>query len=476
MIEVSKVNRKILVIILVIAVATRIAFLDARPLDHDESVHAYLSYKLLNYNQYSYDPAFHGPFLYFASAGIFGALGDSEFTARLTPVIFSVIGIFAACLYDRWFGKGTYVFAFLMIFSPTILYYSRYMRNDIILLGSFLVVVYCYFRYLSSQKEYLAYIAAVFVGVMLTAKENAYIYIFILISFIILYGLYRKRLNYLSILTKWDWKKLRMVVISSIIIGSIFVSLYTAGFTDYDGLEEATVSAFSHWFTMHAEQDHAKELWYYGNILLHYEFLPVALSIISAPVFYRRVRRCEATQIEFFAAYWLLLSLLGYHVLAHKVPWLVVHLVAPLAFFGTIYSGPIFSWNRRAYRLAFVVLAAVTLVIAMNVTYVDYNNAEEPLIYIQAQTSTVELANLIEKKYNSGEEIAIYEPTNDYWPLPWYLREVDIGFYSSQWVEDIDYIVTSQEQKSFVEDKGYEAIGEYELRPNFYMYLMEQQS
>ncbi len=469
-------NRKILVIILVIAIATRIAFLDARPMDHDESIHAYLSYNLLNYNQYNYDPAFHGPFLYFASAGIFGALGDSELTGRLTPVIFSVIGIFTACLFDRWFGKGTYIFAFLMIFSPSILYYSRYMRNDIILVGSFLVAVYCYFRYLSSEKEYLAYIAAVFVGVMLTSKENAYIYMFILVSFILLYGLYHKRLSYLSILTRWDWKKLRMVVISSIIIVSIFMSLYTAGFGDYGGVEKATTEAFSHWFTMHAEKDHAKQIYYYANILLQYEFLPVALSIISAPFFYRRLRNGEATKIEIFAAYWLLMSLLGYHVLSHKVPWLVVHLVAPLAFFGTIYSGSIFSWNRRAYRLAFVIVAATTLVIALNITYVEYNNAEEDLIYIQAQPSTVQLANIIEKKYNSGEEIAIYEPTNDYWPLPWYLREVDMGFYSSQWVEGIDYIVTSQEQKSFVEDKGYEAVNKYELRPNFYMYLMKQQA
>lgn len=444
-------------------------------MDHDESVHAYLSYELLKNNQYTYDPAFHGPFLYFASAGIFGALGDSELTARLAPVIFSAIGILAACLFDRWFGKGTYVFAFIMLFSPAILYYSRYMRNDIILLGSFLVAVYCYFRYLSSEKEYLAYIAAVFVGVMLTAKENAYIYVFILVSFILLYGLYYRRLNYLSILTGWDWKKIRMVVISALIIISIFVPLYTAGFTDYGGLEKATVGAFSHWFTMHAEKDHAKGLHYYANILLQYEFLPLALSIISAPIFYRRLRRGEATKIEFFAAYWLLMSLLGYHLLSHKVPWLLVHLVAPLGFFGAMYSGSIFSWDKRVYRLAFVVVAATTLVIALNITYVEHNNAEKELVYIQAQPSTVDLANVIEKKYTSGEEIAVYEPTNDYWPLPWYFREVDIGFYT-EWTQGIDYIVTSQEQKTFVEDKGYETVNEYELRPNFYMYLMKQKT
>lgn len=170
--EVTKVNRQVIVLILVLAIATRFIFLDARPMDHDESVHAYLSYRLLKYNEYSYDPAFHGPFLYFSTAFLFKIFGDTEFVSRLTPAIFSIIGIIAACYFERWFGKGVYVFVFLMMFSPSILYYSRYMRNDLILVGSFTVILYCYFRYLEKRKEILAYLSSLFAAVMITSKEN----------------------------------------------------------------------------------------------------------------------------------------------------------------------------------------------------------------------------------------------------------------------------------------------------------------
>ncbi|HID42258.1 MAG TPA: TIGR03663 family protein [Archaeoglobaceae archaeon] len=466
-------NRQILVLILIIAIGTRLILLDVRPMDHDESVHAYLSYRLLKYNQYSYDPAFHGPFLYFSSAALFKIFGDSEFVARIAPAFFSIIGILSACFFERWFGKGVFVFVFLLLFSPSILYYSRYMRNDLILVGSFIVLIYCYFRYTEKRKETLAYISAIFAAIMITSKENGYIYIGTLVSFIFFHGISKEKLGYLSVITKWDFKKLRMVIIFSIIFSLIFVSLYSAGFSDYDGVERATIGAFSHWFTMHEKKDHWKPVYYYTNILLQYEFLPVALSAISMTIFYRRYQKKETTKIELFAVYWLITSFAFYHILAHKVPWLVVHLVLPFAFFGSMYSGSIFDWERRAYRVAFVIIAAATLAVSLNVTYVDYNNADEDLIYIQVQPTAIELCNVIIEKLNSGEKIAVYEPGNDYWPIPWYLRNYTLPFHRS-WAEGYTYVVTSEREKSFIEEKGYTVVGSYEVRPNYFMILAER--
>jgi len=468
------VNRKIIALVLVIAIASRLIFLDARPMDHDESVHAYLSYRLLKHNEYSYDPAFHGPFLYFSSAFLFKIFGDSEFVARLTPAIFSIIGVIAACYFERWFGRGVFVFVFLMLFSPSILYYSRYMRNDLILTSSFIVLVYCYFRYAEKRKETLAYISALFAAVMVTSKENGYIYLGILISFILLHGIYHERFRYFSLITKWNFRKLRMVILSALIFSAIFVSLYSAGFSDYDGVERATVGAFSHWFEMHEKRDHWKPIYYYTNILLQYEFLPVALSAISAVIFYRRYKNKEATKIEIFAVYWLITTFVFYHILAHKVPWLVVHLVLPLAFFGSMYSGSIFDWERRAHRLAFVILCIATLIVSLNITYVDYNNADEALIYIQVQPTAIELCNIIAEKLDSGEKIAVYEPGNDYWPIPWYLRDYTTLPFHRTWAEGYTYVVTSERERTLVEEKGYRIIGRYEVRPNYYMIIAER--
>jgi len=467
------VNKKILLILLIIALTTRLVFLDVRPMDHDESVHAYLSYKLLKFQQYRYDPAFHGPFLYFASAGLFSVLGINEFIARLTPVIFSVIGIICSLFFIRWLGNGAYVFTLIMLFSPSVLYYSRYMRNDLILVGSFLVVLYCYFRYRENKNESLVYLAAIFIGIMLTSKENGYIYILTLLSFAFLSGVYERRLDYISKTFIPSAKKIRMIFIFSLIFGIIFVALYSSGFSDQEGIERATVGAFSHWFTMHAEKDHYKPIYYYASLLLKYEFLPLGLSIAGIPYFTKRFKKGKASSIELFAAYWAGTSLIAYHILAHKVPWLLVHLVTPLAFFGAIYSGPVFSWENRAYRLAFVIIASVTIVMASYVTYIDYNNADEELIYIQIQPSAIELSNLITEKLNSGEKIAIYEPSNDYWPLPWYLREQSISYFT-KWRSGFKYIVTSEREWPTVESNGYSLIERYEIRPNYYMILSEK--
>ncbi|MEM1577308.1 MAG: TIGR03663 family protein, partial [Archaeoglobaceae archaeon] len=54
-------------VLLVLALVTRMSFLDLRPMDHDESVHAWFAYRqVIESPSYKYDPAFHGPFLYFA--------------------------------------------------------------------------------------------------------------------------------------------------------------------------------------------------------------------------------------------------------------------------------------------------------------------------------------------------------------------------------------------------------------------------
>jgi uncharacterized protein (TIGR03663 family) len=444
--------------------------LDARPMDHDESIHAYLSYKLLNEHSYSYNPAFHGPLLYFSTAGIFALLGDSELTARLVPVVFSMIGVIVAYGFRRWIGSGAYVLVFLMLFSTSILYYSRYLRNDLILVSSFFVILYCYFRYLEGDKRFV-YLASIFLAIMLTSKENGYIYALILLSFIVMNGIHEKKLY---LLFKWNLKKLRFVLISSLFFLSIFVSFYTAGFSDWEGIERATFGAFSHWFAMHERSDHWKPIYYYLQILLQYEFLPLALAITSIPIFYRRLKRREISKLELFALYWLLITFVAYHFLSHKVPWLTVHLVAPLALFGSLYlEETLFAWRNRGFRAAFVVVAIATLIVSLHITYINYNDAREGLVYIQVQPSAIELSKEIIQRLENGKNGMVYEPKNDYWPLPWYLRHHPIPFYS-KFSNNADFVVTSKEMRDFFEYSGYRLEGEYEIRPGYFMVLMEK--
>ncbi|MEM2346499.1 MAG: TIGR03663 family protein, partial [Archaeoglobaceae archaeon] len=114
-------KRTLLIAILTIAVVSRLVFLDLRPMDHDESVHAWFAYRqVIESPSYKYDPAFHGPFLYFAISLSFLAFGDSDFSARLPVALFSILGVFFALRFERYIGKSAYLFALFLLISPSI--------------------------------------------------------------------------------------------------------------------------------------------------------------------------------------------------------------------------------------------------------------------------------------------------------------------------------------------------------------------
>jgi uncharacterized protein (TIGR03663 family) len=56
---------RIFLLILVIAFILRFWSLDLKLLHHDEAIHAWFSYDLLTKGAWSYDPSYHGPFLYY---------------------------------------------------------------------------------------------------------------------------------------------------------------------------------------------------------------------------------------------------------------------------------------------------------------------------------------------------------------------------------------------------------------------------
>lgn len=178
--------KKVLMALLIIAAITRFYALTDRPMDHDESVHAYLSYVFMKSGYYEYDPAFHGPFIYLTTGFLFKLFGDSEFVARALVATFSIFSIYVAYLFRRYVGNGWILFALILIFSPSILYYSRYFRNDMIVLPSFLAAVYFYFRYAESKKVVFAGLSSFFLALMICSKENGFIYLGTLLSFILL--------------------------------------------------------------------------------------------------------------------------------------------------------------------------------------------------------------------------------------------------------------------------------------------------
>lgn len=183
--------------IFVLALFTRFYMLDQRVMSHDESLHTRFSYNLYNEGHFSHTPLMHGPVLFHATALAYFLFGDSDFTGRLYPAALGVLMVMFPLLFRRWLGRwGALLASLMMLMSPLLLYYHRYIRHDTpsILFG--LIMAYCILQYLNGsprfrRRAYWLYIFAAAMMLNLGSKETAFIYIAIFGSFLLIYFLTR---------------------------------------------------------------------------------------------------------------------------------------------------------------------------------------------------------------------------------------------------------------------------------------------
>ncbi|MBF6589696.1 MAG: glycosyltransferase family 39 protein [Ktedonobacterales bacterium] len=167
--------------VIALGALTRFWGLGDKPLHHDESMHAF--YSLLfarDPSTYAYDPLLHGPFQFHIEGiaialilaaqhlfGVGGAAGNpwlNDTTARFAPALFG-LGIVALPLgLRRELGRaGALIAALLLAVSPTFVYFSRFLREDIYFNFFMFAMVVCAVRF--AQKRTTGW----FVGMFLMA-------------------------------------------------------------------------------------------------------------------------------------------------------------------------------------------------------------------------------------------------------------------------------------------------------------------
>ncbi|HID86420.1 MAG TPA: TIGR03663 family protein, partial [Anaerolineae bacterium] len=170
---------------IVIAIATRFWDLGSRAMSHDESLHAVYSWKLYAGEGYQHNPMMHGPFLFHANALIYFLFGDSDYTARIVPALFGVILVALPTFLRKWLGRtGALVTSGLILISPSLLYYSRYIRNDIYIAVWTMLMAIALFKYLEERENRWLYLGATAVVLSLASKEVTYIHGFIGVTFL----------------------------------------------------------------------------------------------------------------------------------------------------------------------------------------------------------------------------------------------------------------------------------------------------
>ncbi len=189
----------IFALILLAAVFTRFYDLEARVMSHDESLHTYFSWLLYRGQGYEHTPMMHGPLQFHLLALSYFLFGVSDFTARIPAVLFSLATIWMMWYWRRYLGKsGALIAALLLVISPFMLYYGRYVRNESFAGFAGILMVFATLRFLETGgKRYLYMVTAALI-IHFTAKETSFIYAAQAIGFLAIY--------FVAQVTRSPWK------------------------------------------------------------------------------------------------------------------------------------------------------------------------------------------------------------------------------------------------------------------------------
>ena len=426
-----------LLVFLAAALASRFVRLGERALHHDESIHAFMSYTLAKDGNWRYDPAYHGPFLYYANALVYKIAGASNTTARFLPAVFGLILLAFAWPLVRWLGKPAAAFyAVLLLLSPHIAYFSRFIREDLYSLVFTLATILAFQMYLETDRTrwlFASTVAFAFAGV---TKENAYMTGVLFVA----YGIWAFAVRAFTArgsggaataaTETWGWIRRHFVLLVSagIVFLFLWALMYTA-FGRYPGDWLAIPKAVKYWMGQHAIARIAGPWWYYGPQLLMYEtgilfLLPFAFRERPKDPFFH------------FLCFWAVSSVAIYSWAREKVPWLTVHPLLPLAILASI--GAANLWRDRRQRLPQAALVVAGVLVAVNAyglylacfRYGAHDVEREPnhaemLAYVQTSEDLVRALKVTERARERvpGSEAVITVTGEASWPLTWYLRE-----------------------------------------------------
>jgi predicted membrane-bound mannosyltransferase/DNA-binding beta-propeller fold protein YncE len=185
--------------VILLAVITRFYNLEARVMSHDESLHTYFSWLLYRGQGYEHSPMMHGPFQFHIVALTYFLFGVSDLTSRIPAVLFSIATVVMVWYWRRYLGKwGALIAGLLLVISPYMLFYGRYVRNESFVGFSGIVMLYAMLRHLEvGGKKYL-YLLAAAVVLHYTTKETSFIYTAEALIFLAIY--------FIAQVTRRPWK------------------------------------------------------------------------------------------------------------------------------------------------------------------------------------------------------------------------------------------------------------------------------
>ena len=451
------------------AAVPRLADRGNRPMHCDEAVHGIKFGKLLEDDDYVYDPhEYHGPSLNFLTLPIARIASTSKRTEvteselRLLPAIFGIALVGSLWLVRDELGRGaTRWAALLTAVSPAMVYYSRYYIQEMLLVGFTLGAIVALCRW---HREVVAgrgaergptgasrlrtvwwlVVLGLAVGMMHATKETCAIAI---VSMVVagafgLAGVWRigaKRLLGAALVVLPVAAGISALFFSSFFDNprSVFDS-YTTYF-HYLGRASGDGSVGRH---VYPPDYYFRILFWWrrgdGPVWSEASVALLALAGLAAVV-RRKVEPSTLPALRFVAIYTLLMTAV-YAALPYKTPWCALGFFHGMILLAGVGAAALvrFMPGGALKALATVALLGAAGHLswqAWRASFVDYADAGNPYVYSHTTTDVFEVVERVEQMaacHPDGRamHVQVICPDHDYWPLPWYLRGFGrVGWY-----------------------------------------------
>ena len=324
-------------VLVLVALGLRLYDLGDRPFHHDESQDAYFSWTFLENGGYEYNPLLHGPLRFYLTAAIFKVLGDSDFTARLAPVLMGLLMVPLPYLLRAQLGRvGAFAAAVMLAIGPSYLYFSRFAREDIYFAAVTFALVVVAFRFLDRPKRHQPALIGALLAASFAIKETTFITGFVAFTFFVLVLVSpwrRKLIDPIRAvgLEAWGWALAAFL--------GVYTLLFTTFLTNPDGVR-GLYTGLDYWLGQH-EVGRGGEAWsFYLVVLFGVEWPALLLGAVGAVYSLWR-----PTLLRLFLIWGFVLSLIIYSWAGEKFAWLVLHPLLPLLLLLGI--GVQVIWNAR---------------------------------------------------------------------------------------------------------------------------------
>ncbi|MDS0298414.1 TIGR03663 family protein [Halogeometricum sp. S1BR25-6] len=421
----------------VLALGMRLVALGGRIFHWDEGRVGYWILRYHDSGYHVYRPIVHGPFLPIVNDWLLTVAPASDFLLRLPVAVVGGLLPLAAWLFrERLTRTEVVAFAGLLALNPLLVYYSRFMRNDVLVAAFSLFALGCIVRGFDTGRLRYAFPAAALLALGFTAKENALVYVLCFLGAgallldhrllqatargdaarDVVFGRWptavRSRVRGHGTASRPGWLRVGATLVGAFaVFWAVFVFFYAprpdlwqalGDPTRLPGVVEAgsvgALEEFANTWVGSSHQDHAYLPYLHDIVETLVYGAPVVLGFTLIGIVVDRYGfQTGGTYRELvaFATYWGLASLAGYPIATDiEAPWAAVHIVVPLAVPAAVGVAFVVDSAREALAAedavgvglaAVVVLAAVGGVAVANVEYFNSTSNEDRQVLQWAQ-------------------------------------------------------------------------------------------